>query len=67
LDDASRRVADCVAEDDEKALAAWQESGDLEVIDDVDKEALASRVEEAYSQGQPWSESYKELLEELRG
>lgn len=67
LSEASQRVADCVAEDDEKALAEWKEAGDLEVVEDVDKEALRSLAEEAYSQGQPWSESYKLLLKELHG
>lgn len=45
VDAAEEQVPDCVAEDEEKTLAEWQESGDMEVVDDVDVEAFRSQAD----------------------
>ena len=46
VDSAEQQVPDCVAEDEEKTLAEWAESGAMEVVDDVDVEAFSTQVEE---------------------
>ena len=40
VDAAEEQVPRCVAEDEEKTLAEWEETGDMEVVDDVDVEAF---------------------------
>ena len=42
---AEEQVPECVAEDEEKTLAEWEESGDMEVVDDVDVEAFRSQAD----------------------
>jgi tripartite ATP-independent transporter DctP family solute receptor len=46
VDAAEEQVPQCVAEDEEKTLAEWQESGAMEVVDDVDVEAFRSQADE---------------------
>ncbi|GAA4368679.1 DctP family TRAP transporter solute-binding subunit [Nocardioides caricicola] len=45
VDTAEAQVPDCVAEDEEATLAEWTESGDMEVVDDVDVEAFRSQAD----------------------
>jgi TRAP-type C4-dicarboxylate transport system substrate-binding protein len=45
VDAAEEQVPQCVSEDEEKTLAEWEESGDLEVVDDVDVEAFRTQVD----------------------
>ena len=45
VESAVSQVPDCVAEDEEKTLAEWQDSGDMEVVDDVDVEAFRSQAD----------------------
>jgi tripartite ATP-independent transporter DctP family solute receptor len=45
VDAAEEQVPDCVAEDEEATLADWKESGDMEVVDDVDIEAFRSQAD----------------------
>lgn len=45
VEKAEAEVPGCVAEDEEKTLAEWQESGDMEVVDDVDVEAFRSQAD----------------------
>jgi len=42
---AEEQVPGCVAEDEEKTLAEWEESGDMEVVDDVDVETFRSQAD----------------------
>ena len=42
---AEEQVPGCVAEDETKTLAEWKESGELEVVDDVDVDAFRSQVD----------------------
>lgn len=42
---AEEQVPECVAEDEEATLAEWEESGDMEVVDDVDVEAFRSQAD----------------------
>lgn len=42
---AEEQVPGCVAEDEEKTLAEWEESGAMEVVDDVDVEAFRSQAD----------------------
>lgn len=67
FDRAAKRVADCVREDDQKALAKWRQAGEPVVNADVDRAALEAMAERAYSQGRPWSDKYRELLHALDG
>ena len=43
---AEEQVPECVAEDEEATIAEWEESGDLEVVDDVDVEAFRSQADD---------------------
>lgn len=45
VDAAEEQVPQCVAEDEEKTLAEWEESGAIEVVDDVDVEAFRSQAD----------------------
>lgn len=45
VDAAVDQVPGCVAEDEEATLAEWAESGDLEVVEDVDVEAFRSQAD----------------------
>ena len=42
---AEEQVPECVAEDEEATLAEWEETGDMEVVDDVDVEAFRSQAD----------------------
>ncbi len=42
---AEEQVPECVAEDEETTIAEWEESGDMEVVDDVDVEAFRSQAD----------------------
>jgi len=45
VDAAEEQVPQCVADDEETTLAEWSESGDLEVVDDVDVETFRTQVD----------------------
>ncbi len=45
VDSAVEQVPGCVAEDEEKTLAEWGESGAIEIVDDVDVDAFRSQVD----------------------
>ena len=45
VDAAEEQVPQCVADDEEKTLAEWAETGDMEVVDDVDVEAFRTQVD----------------------
>jgi TRAP-type transport system periplasmic protein len=45
VDTAVEQVPGCVAEDEETTLSEWQESGAMEVVDDVDVEAFRTQVD----------------------
>ena len=45
VDAAEEQVPQCVADDEETTLAEWAESGDLEVVDDVDVETFRTQVD----------------------
>ncbi|SFB49174.1 tripartite ATP-independent transporter solute receptor, DctP family [Nocardioides alpinus] len=45
VDAAEEQVPGCVAEDEETTLADWEETGDMEVVDDVDVEAFRSQAD----------------------
>ena len=42
---AEEQVPQCVADDEEQTLAEWGESGDMEIVDDVDVEAFRSQAD----------------------
>lgn len=65
VDTLAQNVAECLEEEEQEALDAWEEAGSPEVIDDVDREALRELAQEAYSDGYEWSEGYVALLEEM--
>ena len=45
VDAAEEQVPQCVADDEEATLAEWAESGDLEVVDDVDVETFRTQAD----------------------
>ena len=45
VDAAEDQVPECVAEDEAATIAEWKESGDMEVVDDVDVEAFRSQAD----------------------
>jgi TRAP-type transport system periplasmic protein len=45
VDTAVEQVPGCVAEEEEATLSEWQESGAMEIVDDVDVEAFRSQVD----------------------
>jgi TRAP-type transport system periplasmic protein len=45
VDKAVEQVPGCVAEDEEKTLAEWEESGAMEIVDDVDVDAFRTQVD----------------------
>jgi len=45
VDAAEDQVPGCVAEDEEKTLAEWEETGDMKVVEDVDVEAFRSQAD----------------------
>ena len=55
----------CVAEDEEKTLAEWEESGDMEVVDDVDVEAFRTQAD-AYLRDN-FNEDQLAVYEAIRG
>ncbi len=62
---AAQRIRDCVETADAAAYAAWEESGDIEIVDDVDLDALRAQSRAFFSENFPWSDTYKALLVEL--
>ncbi len=46
VDAAEEQVPPCVAEDEEKILAEWADSGTMEVVDDVDVDAFRTQADE---------------------
>lgn len=66
VDAAAERIRKCVEEADQEAYASWKQAGTPEIIEDVDREALKAQSRAFFSQGFPFSESYKALIEELK-
>lgn len=63
--DAAERVRECVESADAEAYAQWRESGDIEIVDDLDIEAIRAKAQAYFSEGFPWSEAYRNLLSDL--
>jgi TRAP-type C4-dicarboxylate transport system substrate-binding protein len=65
VDAAVEQVPGCVADDEEKTLAEWQESGELEVVDDVDVEAFRTQVDTYLREN--FNEEQLAVYEAIRG
>ena len=65
VDAAEEQVPQCVAEDEEKTLAEWAASGDLEVVDDVDVEAFKTQADEYLREN--FNEDQLAVYEAVRG
>lgn len=65
VDSAEEQVPDCVADDEEKILAEWEDSGTMEVVDDVDVEAFRSQAD-AYLRDN-FNSDQLEIYEAIRG
>lgn len=63
--DAALRVRACTDEADAEAYAYWRESGTIEIVEDVDREALRANSRAFFSEGFPWSDIYSGLIEQL--
>ena len=66
VDEGSQRVLDCAAEADAAALKEWEASGDVTVVTDLDREAMKAKAQAYFSDGFPFSETYKNLLQDLK-
>lgn len=62
---ATERVPQCVAEEEEETLSQWRQAGDIEVVDDVNVEAFASKAR-AYLQ-ENLEPGQLEVYEAIRG
>ena len=65
VDAAEEQVPQCVAEDEEKTLAEWEESGDMEVVDDVDVESFRTQADEYLREN--FDEDQLAVYEAVRG
>jgi tripartite ATP-independent transporter DctP family solute receptor len=65
VDAAEEQVPQCVAEDEEKILAEWEDSGAMEVVDDVDVDAFRTQAD-AYLRDN-FTADQLEIYEAIRG
>ncbi|HWM73547.1 MAG TPA: DctP family TRAP transporter solute-binding subunit [Nocardioides sp.] len=65
VDEAVAQVPGCVEEDEQEILDKWAESGDIEVVDDVDVEAFRAQVD-AYLRDN-FNEDQLSVYEAIRG
>ena len=65
VDAAVEQVPECVDEDEQKTLAEWEESGALEVVDDVDVEAFRTQVDSYLREN--FNEEQLAVYEAIRG
>jgi len=63
--DAAASVRACVAEADEAAFAGWRASGAIEIVEDVNRDALKAQARAFFSDGFPWSPVYRDLIAEI--
>jgi TRAP-type transport system periplasmic protein len=63
--DSAQGVRECVEQADEEAYEYWRETGAIEIVDDVNVEALRAQSREFFSEGFPWSDIYVNLIEDL--
>lgn len=54
-------VTACLDEMDQEAISEWEETGALEVVDDVDIDAFQDAAAEYFGEGFEWSDLYLEL------
>jgi TRAP-type C4-dicarboxylate transport system substrate-binding protein len=65
VDAAVDQVPACVDEDEQKTLAEWEESGALEIVDDVDVEAFRSQVDSYLREN--FNDEQLAIYESIRG
>jgi tripartite ATP-independent transporter DctP family solute receptor len=65
VDTAVEQVPGCVDEDEQTILDEWQESGDMEVVDDVDVETFRTQVDEYLREN--FNEEQMAVYEAIRG
>ena len=65
VDEAVAQVPGCVEEDEQEILDKWAESGDIEVVDDVDVEAFRSQVDSYLREN--FNEDQLAVYEAIRG
>ena len=64
VEEAMIQEPQCAAEAEEEILAAWRESGDIEIVDDVDRDAFRELVEPFLRES--FSEEQVAVLEAIR-
>lgn len=62
----SDRVRACGAEADAAALVKWQAEGQLTIVEDIDRDAIKAKAQAYFSEGFPFSDTYKALLTDLK-
>ena len=65
VDAAEEQVPQCVADDEETTLAEWAESGELEVVDDVDVETFRTQADTYLREN--FDEAQLAVYEAIRG
>jgi tripartite ATP-independent transporter DctP family solute receptor len=65
VDAAVEQVPGCVAEDEEKTLAEWEESDAFEIVDDVDVESFRTQADEYFREN--FDEEQLAVYEAIRG
>lgn len=61
--DAAVAVRECIEVEDAEFLEEWQESGVLEIVDDVDREAFAAKAESELPSKFEWDGLYEDIRE----
>jgi tripartite ATP-independent transporter DctP family solute receptor len=64
VEEAMIQEPECAAETEEEILSAWRESGDMEIVEDVDREAFRELVEPFLRDA--FDEAQLEVLEAIR-
>jgi tripartite ATP-independent transporter DctP family solute receptor len=64
VEDAMVQEPDCAAEAEEEILAGWRDSGTLEIVDDVDRDAFREQAEPFLRDA--WSEDQIAVLDAIR-
>lgn len=64
VDDAMIQEPQCAAEDEEEILAAWRDSGDMTIVDDVNREAFLERAAPVLRDA--WTEDQIAVYEAIR-
>ncbi|AYY12686.1 DctP family TRAP transporter solute-binding subunit [Actinobacteria bacterium YIM 96077] len=61
MDEASEAVRECIVSEEEEFIEEWKGSDEIEVVEDVDREAFADAVADHLPDEVPWGDLYLEI------